>query len=119
MLSYTILINDLLGNLFLYDEQGQLVRECFIGQDINLNSTLRVNFSDLITTTGLQIKTDFGILLVYLSFFVLMISAYVSFISYSQIWQLKSASGLFVGGKSNRAVLYFQEELKRMVQNYK
>ena len=119
MLNYTILINDLLGNLFLYDEQGQLVRECFIGQDINLNSTLRVNFSDLITTTGLQIKTDFGILLVYLSFFVLMISAYVSFISYSQIWQLKSASGLFVGGKSNRAVLYFQEELKRMVQNYK
>ena len=119
MLNYTILINDLLGNLFLYDEQGQLVRECFIGQDINLNSTLRVNFSDLITTTGLQIKTDFGILLVYLSFFVLLISAYVSFISYSQIWQLKSASGLFVGGKSNRAVLYFQEELKRMVQNYK
>ena len=40
----------------------------------------------------------------------------VSFISYSQIWQLKLNSDLIVGGKSNRAILYFQEELKRMVR---
>tara|TARA_B100000767_G_scaffold234905_1_gene227918 strand:+ start:1140 stop:2447 length:1308 start_codon:yes stop_codon:yes gene_type:complete len=115
--TYTILINDLLGNLLLYDEQGRLVRECFIGQIIDLNLGLKINFLDLITTTGLQIKTDFGIPLVYVSFFGLMVSAYISFISYSQIWLLKSGFGLIVGGKSNRAVLYFQEELKRLVQN--
>tara|TARA_B100000683_G_scaffold8301_1_gene9058 strand:- start:21882 stop:23189 length:1308 start_codon:yes stop_codon:yes gene_type:complete len=117
--TYTILINDLFGNLLLYDEQGQFIRECFIGQTINLNPTLQINFLDLITTTGLQIKTDSGIPLVYISFFGLMVSAYISFISYSQIWQVKTDSGLIVGGKSNRAVLYFQEELKRLVQNCK
>ena len=118
VLNYTVLISNLFGNLFLYNEQGQLVRECLIGQDVDLNSSLRINFSDLITTTGLQIKTDSGLPFVYFSFFVLMVSVYISFISYSQIWQLKLNSGLIVGGKSNRAILYFQEELKRMVQRY-
>ena len=43
----------------------------------------------------------------------------VSFISYSQIWQVEALTNLVVGGKSNRAVLYFQEELKRLVQKPK
>ena len=48
-----------------------------------------------------------------------MPSIYVSFISYSQIWQSEALNRLIVGGKSNRAVLYFQEELKRIVQKPK
>ena len=117
--NYTVLINDLFGNLFIYNEQGKLVYECLIGEDVKINNTLRINFSDFITTTGLQIKTDSGIPLVYFAFFLLMVSVYISFISYSQIWQLKTTNNLVIGGKSNRAVLYFQEELKRMVQNPK
>ena len=117
--NYTVLINDLFGNLFIYNEQGKLVYECLIGEDVKINNTLRINFSDFITTTGLQIKTDSGIALVYFAFFLLMVSVYISFISYSQIWQLKTTNNLVIGGKSNRAVLYFQEELKRMVQNPK
>ena len=57
--------------------------------------------------------------IVYFSFFLLMLSVYVSFISYSQIWQSEALNRLIVGGKSNRAVLYFQEELKRIVQKPK
>ena len=109
----------LFGNLFLYDEQGKLVQECLIGQSINLNSGVRICFSEFITTTGLQIKTDFGIPLVYFSFLLLMISTYVSFISFSQIWEFETTTNLVLGGKSNRAILFFQEELKRLVRNAK
>jgi hypothetical protein len=45
-----------------------------------------------------------------------MISIYASFISYSQIWSVEKSSEFFVAGKSNRAVLYFQQELKRLLQ---
>jgi len=117
--NYIILINDLFGNFFLYNNEGELVQESVIGQPIRINSQTSVTFSEFITTTGLQIKTDSGIPLVYFSFFLLMVSVYISFISYSQIWQVEVLTNLVVGGKSNRAVLYFQEELKRLVQKSK
>jgi cytochrome c biogenesis protein len=117
--NYIIVINDLFGNLFVYDSKGKLIRECVIGQTAEINSNTSVTFSEFITTTGLQIKTDSGIPIVYFSFFLLMLSVYVSFISYSQIWQSEALNRLIVGGKSNRAVLYFQEELKRIVQKPK
>ena len=117
--NYIILINDLFGNLFLYNNEGKLIQESVIGQPIKINSQTSVTFSEFITTTGLQIKTDSGIPLVYFSFFLLMVSVYISFISYSQIWQVEALTNLVVGGKSNRAVLYFQEELKRLVQKPK
>lgn len=118
-INYTVLVNDLVGNFLVYDEQGKLFGEYFIGQDFTLNNKIRISFSEFITTTGLQIKTDSGIPLVYFSFLLLILSVYISFISYSQIWQFETATNLLIGGKSNRAILFFQEELKRMVQNSK
>ena len=115
--NYTIVINDLFGNLFLYDNQGQLISSCLLGQEISINNGTNINFAQFITTTGLQIKTDFGLPFVYFSFFLLMISSFISFISYSQIWELETTTNLLVGGKSNRAVLFFQEQLKRLLQS--
>jgi cytochrome c biogenesis protein len=117
--NYIVLINDLFGNLFLYSNEGKLIQESVIGQSIKVNSQMSVTFSEFITTTGLQIKTDSGIPLVYFSFLLLMVSVYISFISYSQIWQVEALTNLVVGGKSNRAVLYFQEELKRLTKKSK
>jgi len=113
---YSVLLNDLFGNLFIYNDQGKLVRECSIGQSVDININSNISFSDFITTTGLQIKTDSGIPLIYFSFLLLMVSVYISFISYSQVWEFETITNLVVGGKSNRAVLFFQEELKRLVQ---
>jgi cytochrome c biogenesis protein len=48
-----------------------------------------------------------------------MISVYVSFFSYSQIWVMESTNQMAVGGKSNRAVLFFQEEFRRIVNAVK
>ena len=115
--TYTIVINDLFGNLLLYDDQGQLISSCLVGQEIKLNNNTDINFAQFITTTGLQIKTDFGLPFVYFSFFLLIISSFISFISYSQIWELETSTNLLVAGKSNRAVLFFQENLKRFLQS--
>ena len=42
-----------------------------------------------------------------------------SFFSYSQIWVMESTNQMAVGGKSNRAVLFFQEEFRRIVNAVK
>jgi len=115
-INYSILVNDLTGNLLIYNENGELVQGSKVGEVVTVNNGINIKFYDFVTTTGLQIKTDFGIPLVYFSFFLLMISIYISFISYSQVWEYRTVNNLFIGGKSNRAVLYFQQELKKILQ---
>ena len=73
-------------------------------------------FADFITSTGLQIKSDPGISVVYFSFALLMVSIYVSFFTYSQVWLLELVKNAKIGGKSNRSVLFFQEDFRKIVR---
>jgi cytochrome c biogenesis protein len=86
-----------------------------IGEKINLDSNTQFEVSELITSTGLQIKTDPGLRVVYLSFFLLICSVYASFISYSQIWGIEKNNSILFSGNSNRAVLFFQTEFKKLL----
>ena len=76
-------------------------------------------FNDFITSTGLQIKSDPGIGIIYSSFLLLMVSIYVSFFNYSQLWFLEGEQKVTLGGKSNRAVLFFQEEFRKIIKQTK
>jgi hypothetical protein len=38
----------------------------------------------------------------------------VSFVSYSQIWGVEEKEFLLLAGTANRAVLYFQEEFRKL-----
>jgi cytochrome c biogenesis protein len=109
-------VNDLNGKLLIYDTKGVFIEDTFIGDSINLNQDLKVQTLEYITSTGLQIKSDPGISTVYFSFFLLMVSIYVSFFTYSQIWLIEESNIVMVGGKSNRAVLFFQEEFRKILK---
>lgn len=114
--NFTVVINDLKGKIVLYDSKGNFVQEVLLGESVNVEKDVQVQFSDFITSTGLQIKSDPGINVVYSSFLLLMISIYVSFFTYSQIWFVESTDKLTVGGKSNRAVLFFQQEFRKLIK---
>ena len=53
------------------------------------------------------------------SFLLLMVSIYVSFFNYSQFGLLRVKNTLFIGGKSNRAILFFQEEFRKIIKQTK
>lgn len=110
----TILLNNLKGDLFFYDKSGNLLRESRIGEPVNLGPTV-VNVLDTIATTGLQIKEDPGINFVFFAFFLIMTSTYASFLSYSQVWCFEVKNTFFMAGKTNRAVLDFQEKFKKLI----
>ena len=112
----TVVINDLKGKIYLYDVKGNLLEECLIGEFIKTNLGLDIQFCDFITSTGLQIKFDPGLNIVYLSFLLLMVSIYVSFLTYSQIWLIETQENITIGGKSNRAVLFFQGQFRRILK---
>ena len=107
-----VLIDNLQGYCSLYNEIGQ-----FLG-NLELNETFTAKFPitlvDIISSTGLQIKTDPGIPLIYTGFFFLMISTLISYITYSQIWIVQEKNQIFVGGNTTRATFDFELEFFKL-----
>ena len=108
------IIDNLEGYCSVYNENGQ-----FLG-NIELNE--RVNFKipltllEIISSTGLQIKIDPGIPIIYLGFFFLMLSTLISYITYSQIWIIQKNQQIFIGGNTNRAIFEFELEFFKFIK---
>ncbi len=106
----SLVAQDLQGTLLVYDMQGQLVSTVREEGATEVNGiTLFVD--EIIGSTGLQIKADPGIPVVYLGFGLLMVGVMMSYVSHSQIWALQTAGKLYVGGRTNRAQVTFEREL--------
>nr|YP_009294156.1 c-type cytochrome biogenensis protein [Hildenbrandia rubra]AOM67398.1 c-type cytochrome biogenensis protein [Hildenbrandia rubra] len=108
-----ITIPDLTGVLYIYNNQGNLINVVSLHHVIQA-SNIEIRFEDIITRTGLQIKVDPGTRIVYLSFSILIVSVISSYISYSQLWMVYSGKKSYLGGKTNRAFLDFEEDLRKI-----
>ena len=109
-----VILDNLEGYCSIYNSSGK-----FLG-NLELNETNTflqpLTFIEIISSTGLQIKTDPGIPIIYLGFFFLMISTLISYITYSQVWIIQSNKQLFIGGNTNRAIFEFELEFFKFVQ---
>lgn len=86
----SLLAKDLQGMVLIYDAQGKLVDTVRAGMSTQVNGvTLKV--LDVVGSTGLQIKADPGIPIVYTGFGILMLGVVMSYFSHSQIWALQKA----------------------------
>jgi cytochrome c biogenesis protein len=65
-------------------------------------------------STGLQIKQDPGIVIIYFSFLILMLSIASSYMSYSQVWIVISCTDIKLSGNTNRAELIFEEDILKL-----
>ena len=110
----TVLVDNLEGYASVYNDTGT-----FLG-NLELNETFNSNFpitlTDIISSTGLQIKSDPGIPLIYAGFFLLMVSTLISYITYSQIWIIQYNRQVFVGGTTNRATFDFELEFFELIK---
>jgi cytochrome c biogenesis protein len=75
-----------------------------------------ITLSEIISSTGLQIKKDTGIPIIYSGFFFLMISTLVSYITYSQIWIIQKDKEIFIGGTTNRAAFDFELDFFKFIK---
>ena len=108
------IMDNLQGYCSLYDERG-----IFLG-NIELNETINfvgpLTLLEIISSTGLQIKTDPGVPVIYSGFFFLMISTLMSYVTYSQIWIIQKKQKLFIGGTTNRAIFDFELEFFKFIK---
>lgn len=112
----TLLTTDLQGTVVVYDESGKLVSTVRTGMSTDVND-ISLKLVELVGSTGLQIKSDPGIPWIYSGFGLLMIGVIMSYVSHSQIWLLTAEDQLYVGGRTNRALLTFERELVEMIES--
>lgn len=108
------IIDNLEGYCSIYDESGVFLGNLELNERLNFNRSLTL--LEIISSTGLQIKTDFGIPIIYGGFFLLMISTLISYITYSQIWIVEKQKQLFIGGTTNRAIFDFELEFLKFIK---
>ncbi|MEH1906775.1 MAG: cytochrome c biogenesis protein [Nostoc sp.] len=106
----SLLAKDLQGMVLIYDATGKLVDTVRAGMSTQING-VKLKILEVIGSTGLQIKADPGIPIVYSGFGLLMLGVVMSYFSHSQIWALQKGDRLYVGGKTNRAQVAFEQEV--------
>lgn len=109
-----ILLNTARGKIELYNENAQFLQNINIGQSIDISNSLSINILEFIYSTGIQIKSDPGIIMIYTGFGFLIVSSFVSYVSFSEIWLLETANEVLVGGQTNRAKVKFKIEIARL-----
>lgn len=107
-------IDNLEGYCSIYDESGNFLGNIELNEKLTLEQPLFL--SEIISSIGLQIKTDPGIPIIYSGFFFLMISTLISYITYSQIWIIQKNNQLFIGGTTNRALFDFELEFFKFIK---
>jgi cytochrome c biogenesis protein len=111
----TLLASDLQGSTLIYDNAGQLVSTVRRGMATEVNGVM-LSLVDVVGSTGLQIKADPGIPLVYGGFGLLMLGVIMSYVSHSQVWALAEGGTVYVGGRTNRAQVAFERELLALLE---
>ena len=109
-----VIIDNLEGYCSLYDTTGTFLGNLELNESNDFNQPL--TFVEIISSTGLQIKTDPGIPMIYSGFFFLMLSTLLSYITYSQIWLIQRNQKLFIGGTTNRAIFDFELEFFKVIK---
>nr|QUE28760.1 Ccs1 [Porphyropsis coccinea] len=115
---YIFVIKDLRGKIDVYDFKGTFLSSQQVGSSFLCDNRI-VTIEKILTSTGLQIKADPGIPVIYFGFFLLMISTTLSYLTYSQIWLTFTSQFAIVGGASNRAVITFEEEFYKLFFSFK
>ena len=114
----SILINNIRGINATYNQSGSFLSYIDIGEEYKTNFH---NFQiiEFITSTGLQIKSDPSIPIIYFGFGLLMLSIFLSYQSFSQIWLHQNKKVILVGGQTNRAQLNFEKEVIDIILSLK
>jgi cytochrome c biogenesis protein len=102
------IIDNLQGYCSIYDSQGQFLGNLELNENLSKDSNIQL--VDILSSTGLQIKTDPGIPIIYTGFFFLMVSTLISYVTYSQIWMYQKNYQIFIGGNTTRATFEFELE---------
>ncbi len=105
-----------LGPIIIYDSDGTLLTKLSNNKEAKVKDHL-IKIINIIPSSGLLLKHDPGVPLVYTSFAIILIGGSLSIISTKKIWVLyeKEKSIIYIGGLSNRNLSGLSKELPKFI----
>jgi cytochrome c biogenesis protein ResB len=82
-----------------------------------ISTSINLILLDVISCTGLQIRFDPGTFVIYFGFGLLIVSAFVSYSSYSRIWIITNPSKLKIIGVTNRSKQGFTLQILKLINS--
>jgi cytochrome c biogenesis protein len=109
----TLIFDQLQNIVFVYDEKGNFLQINNIGDFISKNFIL----VDILSSTGLLIKYDPSISIIYLGFALLMITTCLSYLPYTQIWIFNEKINCWIGSSTNRGKIQLEIEFENLIRS--
>ena len=103
------------GPVSVYDADGQLIKLLNPGGAAGEVNGLPLRVASVLPASGLLLKRDPGVPLVYLGFAVLLLGGGMSLVSTRQLWAVADEGRLHVGGLCNRNLAAFAGELPQLL----
>ena len=108
----TILIDQFQNVILLYDEKGNFIKNLNSGDNFENNFVIL----DILSSTGLLIKYDPTITIIYLGFGLLMITTVLSYLPYTQLWIHNKKNNCWIGSVTNRGKLQLEIEFENLIR---
>tara|TARA_B100001063_G_scaffold72646_1_gene66873 strand:+ start:3386 stop:4651 length:1266 start_codon:yes stop_codon:yes gene_type:complete len=103
------------GPVLVYDSDGQVITRLRPGGAAEQVNGLPMRVASVLPASGLLLKRDPGVPLVYLGFAVLLLGGGLSLVATRQLWAVADQGKLHVGGLCNRNLTAFAMELPKLL----
>lgn len=106
------------GPIKIFNEEGLSLATLFPGQESKDLDGFSIQIIDVIPSSGILIKRDPGVPIVYSGFAIILIGGILSIISTRQLWAISESSPdiLHIGGLCNRNLSGFSNELPKLLK---
>jgi len=108
----TLLFDQLQNTFTIYDNNGNFVKK----QNVYDKLSADILILEILPSTGLLIKYDPSIPIIYLGFGLLMITSLLSFLPYTQIWIFHNYENSWLGGSTNRGKIQLEIEFENLIR---
>jgi len=110
----TLLFTQLQNTFFVYDENGKFLSLKNLGDLVENSFTV----IDILPSTGLLIKYDPSIFIIYFGFGLLMLTTVCSYLPYTQFWIFEDSKNLWLGSSTNRGKIQLEITFENLIREF-
>jgi cytochrome c biogenesis protein len=111
-ISLTLIFDQFQNMFFVYDKNGLFISSKNVGDFIFPD----IKVLEILPSTGLLIKYDPSIKIIYLGFGILMITTFLSYLPYTQIWVFNKGKFFWIGSSTNRGKIQLELQFENLLR---
>ena len=110
-------VSNELGPVKVFDENGILLNNIIPGGSAKNINGITIKITEIVPSSGLLLKRDPGVPIVYSGFAITLIGGILSIIATKQIWAIsdKKTNSIYIGGLSNRDPIGLANEIPILI----